>query len=354
MLAALDAEFRAGALALKSPPTRFYLNLTEVCQLRCVHCITRAPELTERGRARNMTEAVLDRLRPHLRHAAYVGFTHAGEPMIAPLFTPALEAVKEARAGLATSIHLLSNGVALTPARFEELIALGVNSFSISIDGMSGAVNDVLRVGSRIELLLPRIEALSRARPPSVRIGIAWTVTGSNHREIPALIRFAKRVGLDWVKLEEMFPISIIARLEMLSPPELARVATEACALAEEIGIPLLDHTVNRRVWKCRPEGSEGPGADPLAARFGALDDFVNRMEINSCRFPLEVVCIEPNGDVKPVSFLNPSAGNLLETDLLEIWNSPPFVAERARMMQNRLCGAGPVICPSDPGPERW
>jgi MoaA/NifB/PqqE/SkfB family radical SAM enzyme len=346
VLAALDREFRANAQVLSTPPTRFYLNLGEVCQLRCAHCITQAPELTASGQARNMSLAVLDRLRPHLRHAAYVGFTHAGEPMIAPLFGPALDTIGAARADQPTRIHLLSNGVALTPPRFLELIARGVSSFSISIDGMSAATNDALRVGSRIDDLLPRIEDLCRVKPASVRLGIAWTVSASNAGEIPALLSFAKGAGVDWVKLEEMFPINLRARLEMASPPQLAAAISSALDLAARLGVPLLDHTTQREVYKCRLD-------DPATARFSELDDFANRMEINPCRLPLEVVCVEPNGDVKPVSFHHQSGGNLLEQDLLEIWNSGPFQEARRRVLARRLCGAGPVICAADPGPER-
>jgi MoaA/NifB/PqqE/SkfB family radical SAM enzyme len=347
VLAALDQEFRANAQVLRTPPTRFYLNLSELCQLRCTHCITSAPELTASGAARSMTAPVLDRLRPHLRHAAYVGFTHAGEPMIAPLFEPVLDAIAEERRGQPTRIHLLSNGVALTPARFAELVSRGVSSFSISIDGMSAATNDVLRVGSRIADLLPRIEELCRIKPASVRLGIAWTVSASNAREIPGLLSFARTAGVDWVKLEEMYPINLQARLEMPKPPDLTAAVDQALALATMLGLPLLDHTENREVYKCHLD-------DPATARFSELDDFANRMEINPCRLPLEVVCVEPNGDVKPVSFHHDSGGNLLERDLLDIWNGDAFRRARARVLERRLCGAGPVVCPADPGPEKW
>jgi len=54
---------------------------------------------------------------------------------------------------------VLSNGLALTERRFEELTGLGVTSWSISVDGMSAASHDALRIGSKIDRLVDRIES---------------------------------------------------------------------------------------------------------------------------------------------------------------------------------------------------
>ena len=181
-LARVDAAFRQGPLDAVAPPTRFYLNLTERCSLRCRHCITRAPELTASGQARDMTAEVVEALRPHLGHAAYVGFPHAGEPLLAPMLEPLLRALKAERGDEPTVVHLLTNGLALTEERFDRLCELGVRSWSISLDGMTAATNDTLRLGSRIDELLPRLSALcalKRARHSDARLGVAFTLTRS-------------------------------------------------------------------------------------------------------------------------------------------------------------------------------
>ena len=158
-LVALDREFRGNRLALRSPPTRFQLNLSELCNLRCAHCITFAPVRTEAGTARSMGPEVLGALLPHLRHAAYVGLTHAGEPTIAPLFEPLLRGLKEVRAGAATQVHVVSNGQTLKPERFVSWSRMGVSSWSISLDGVSARTHDNLRLGSKIEELWARLAA---------------------------------------------------------------------------------------------------------------------------------------------------------------------------------------------------
>ena len=351
-LAQVDHDFRQALTVLQAPPTRFYLNLTEHCSLRCQHCITQAPERTAAGTARHMTPQVLEALRPHLRHAAYVAFTHAGEPLMAPLLEPVLQALAEQRAGQPTVVHTLTNGMGLTPQRFSQLAALGVRSVSVSLDGMTPATQDALRVGSSIEVLLPRLRAVAAVRKdahPGVRLGVAWTLTADNAAEVEDLVRFAADVGLDWVKLEEVYPINDVAhRLAQIPTGALYQTVHKAVALAQSVGLPLLEHVFEKRVFKCMLASGSS------LERFSRLDDFANRMEINACQMPYQVVCVEPDGDVRPVSFHHPVAGNLLQTDLVTLWNGPVFAAERARVRDERVCQAGAVTCQADPGPENW
>ena len=267
------------------------------------------------------------------------------------MLEPLLEALRAERSGEPTVVHLLTNGVALTPERFARLCELGVSSWSVSIDGMSAATNDALRVGARIEVLLQRLAslcALKRARFAGARLGVAWTVTRANVAEIPQLIDYAAKVGLDWVKLEEMFPLDDLARAEEPAPELLRAALAKARTQALGCKVRLLEHVLDLAVFKCRLS------LDPEVARFSELDDLANRMEINSCRLPFELICVEPDGDLKPLSFHHPVGGNLLREGLEAAWNSPPFVEARARSRSERPCGSGPTTCGSDPGPERW
>jgi MoaA/NifB/PqqE/SkfB family radical SAM enzyme len=348
LLALVDEEFRANRVHLTARPTRFYVNLTERCNLRCLHCITNAPELTASGRARNLDPSVLDALTPHLAHACYLGLSHAGEPTTAPSLIPLLERLRDQRAGEPTVVHLLTNGATLSKERFVQLSELGVTSWSISLDGMHEQSHDLVRLGSSIERLKEKLRAIAAVRAPHVRMGVAWTCMRSSSGEVEQLVRFAASIGLDWIKLEELVPVNAFARSEMLDPIDLDIIAANATALGDELGIRIVDHTRDRPVWKCALDaGSE-------MRRFSEGDDFANRMEINPCRLPWEVVCIEPNGDVRPLSFTRPVAGNLLAGDLGAIWNSLQFSLARTETFRLRPCQNGTPTCGADVGPTRW
>jgi MoaA/NifB/PqqE/SkfB family radical SAM enzyme len=335
----VDAAFRSGTAELTTPPTVFYVNLTERCQLACAHCITQAPQTTAEGRARALSPRVLEALAPHLAHARYVGFTHSGEPLLSPTLVPFLETLKTQRQGAPTVVHVITNGMALTERRFLELCALGLCSWSFSLDGVSAASNDALRVGAKVDVLMPRLRAVSRLRSeqhPDVRLGVSCTVTRSNLGELEELVRFVASAGLDWLKLEETFPLNERARSEADIPrPDFEAKVGTAVRLAESLKLTLVDHTRAHEVWKCDP-----PVMD---LRFSRADDFANRLDINPCRAPWEVVCIEPDGEVKPQDFHQPTVGSLLSEDLINLWNAPGFVGRRRHALARRKCAGRPT-----------
>jgi len=122
-----ENAFREGLVELTTPPTVFYLNLTERCQLACAHCITHAPQTTAEGRARSLEPQMLEALAPHLAHARYVGFTHSGEPLLSPALVPFLQTLRAQRQAEPTVVHVITNGMAVTERRFVELCELGIN-----------------------------------------------------------------------------------------------------------------------------------------------------------------------------------------------------------------------------------
>lgn len=352
VLAQVDTVFRAAKTRLSTPPTHFLLNLSERCQLRCAHCITHAPTLTEAGTAKVMSVEVLDALTPHLQHAAWIGLTHAGEPTLAPMLDPLLERLRKARRGRSTVVHVVTNGMALTERRFLELVGAGISSWSFSIDGDTAETNDTLRLGAKVVVLkqrLRRFVELRRSNGLDVRLGVSCTVTRSNVHEVPALATFVTAAGLDWLKLEETFASNERATAEARVTPEaVAQAVSEAARRCAPHGVRLVDHTRSREVWKCRPAVMSE--ADQS---FSSADDFANRVDLNPCRAPWQMLCVEPDGEVKPENFHQPAVGNLLETDLQTLWNAAPFVARRKFSASQRRCDGVPT-CVADRGPRQW
>lgn len=346
VLAQVDAAFRRASLRPRSPPTRFFLNLTERCQLRCVHCITHAPAKSADGSARTMSREVLDALTPHLRHAKYVALTHAGEPTLAPMLEPLLEVLR------APVVHVVTNGMALTERRFLELTRAGIRSWSISLDGATEGTNDTLRLGAKVLVLKERLRAFASLRQEhrlDVRLGVSCTVMRSNVHEVAAVARIVANAKLDWFKVEETFPVNARGEEEARLEPSVRHAAiAEARRVCAEHGVRFVDHSHDREVWRCEPCVMSGD--DEV---FSLADDFANRVLINPCRAPWEVVCVEPDGAVKPQDFHQPTVGSVLEHDLITLWNSTPFQRRRAYSASHRRCEGAPT-CGRDVGPRAW
>ena len=341
-LALRDRELVDGRTSLEARPSRFFFSVTERCNLRCEHCITHAPELTASSAARTMTPAVLDALRDDLGLAEYFAFVHGDESLTTPVLFDVLAAIREARGGEAWVAHLLTNGMLLTVRLAERLVRAGVSSIAVSLDGASSATNDVIRSGgslARVRTQLEEIVAWRRGEGIDLRLGLSFVVLQQNVHELGAFVELAADLGLDWVKLEEGVPATAFAKRSLVacaSPPVRARVE-EALARGRARGLVMVDHTVERSVWRCR--------LDEETAAFLAADEHANRGVIHPCRTPWETICVEPNGDVRVQDFFGPILGNVTVTPLRALWDSRAAEEARERAVVTHLCGLGPVTC---------
>ncbi len=158
--------------ALARPLAMLFLELTERCQERCVHCY--ADSLPERTRMLPAAQA-----RRALEEAAALGadwvqFT-GGDPLLHPEL-PALAA--HARA-LGMGVEIFTNGLALRPGLLARLAPLDVR-FSFSIYALDAATHDAITQtpGS----LARTLAALARAREAGAEVRAAVVVMEHNER----------------------------------------------------------------------------------------------------------------------------------------------------------------------------
>lgn len=324
-LAFVEAITEAVAL-----PVRLYLTVTEACNLRCRHCLNRSPERTQQGQAREVRPWLLERLREPFAAADYFGFAHGGESLCSPMLFEVLSAIRTARINVSRryDVHLLSNGMLLTPDETRRLYEHGVTSLAVSLDGASAATNDSLRVGSSLEQVVRNLRAaveLRTARGWDLRIGVSTVVTRSNVPELGELARLVADVGVDWLKLEEMCPVSGLCAAELVAPsdPRLREPLAEARELLAARGVVLVEHLEERDGCACQAQ------TDAALRAFRQADDFANRACFQPCRAPWQQACIDPNGDVHAVDYHHPTLGSLLTHSLFELWDGP--VARRLR-----------------------
>ena len=285
---------------------------------------------------------MLDALRDDLGLADYFAFVHGGESLTTPMLFDVLAAARDARGNEPWVAHLLTNGMLLTVRLAERLVRAGVTSIAISLDGATSATNDSIRSGSslaRIRMQLEDLLAWRRGEGIDVRLGLSFVVLQQNLHEVSAFVDLAADLGLDWVKLEEGVPATAFAERSLVSctsGPARAAIA-RALARGRAQGLVMVDHTIDRAVWRCR--------LDADTAAFLAADEHANRGLIHPCRTLWETVCVEPNGDIRVQDFFGPIVGNVTVTPLRELWNAPAAQQIRSRALATRLCGAGPVTC---------
>ena len=166
------------ALARKALPTHIRIETASACNLRCQHCTTGVAYKSTDRRVMSMDtfERVLDQVRtlPTLRTAImYLG----GEPLLNKHHATMCRRVKaETQIG---TVKFVTNAMLLTEKWCDEIAAANVDGIHISIDGRSPEENDRIRVGACYERIRDNIRMLERRLREAgcrTRIMIANTV----------------------------------------------------------------------------------------------------------------------------------------------------------------------------------
>jgi MoaA/NifB/PqqE/SkfB family radical SAM enzyme len=199
------------------------LFVTENCNLKCVSCNC----WRESTRDELSTEEwfdVIDQLgAAGILKANFTG----GEPLLRA-DTPLL--MRRAVAAGITDLHLNTNSILLDDRRREAVLAAGVRSFNISVDGATAELHDRLRgKDGAFETTVERIRGLvSSSDDLDLRVRLNFTVMRAN-LQVPDLARLATELGVQlYLNLATdttfLFRAPGVDELATVDPTELRRV----------------------------------------------------------------------------------------------------------------------------------
>ncbi len=315
-----------------SPPVkrrRFLLqwHVTDRCNLRCTHCYQEDGPRAEMGW--DAFEDVLAGFRAFLnqeeRHVgarpkAHVTVT-GGEPFARPDFPRMLEALAASRDRW--SFAVLTNGTLIDDALARRLARLRPGFVQVSIDGAE-ETHDEVRGPGAYAAAVSGLRALVRAGVPAM---ISFTAHSGNYRELPAVARLGRRLGVRRVWTDRMIP---------LGRGEADRVLTRE---QTREWVALLGAEVVRN-------GRRTEVAALRALQFAAGGGLPYR-----CEAGRSLLTILSNGDLVPCRRMPRVVGNVLETPLatlyeesslfrsLRDWRGPAKGCEGC--FHARSCGGG-------------
>lgn len=286
-------------LARLALPTHIRIETASACNLRCVHCTTGvAYKSTDRRvMSMEMFERVLDQVRtlPTIRTAImYLG----GEPLLNKHHATMCRRVKAETQ--VTTVKFVTNAMLLTEKWCDEIAAANVDGIHISIDGRSAEENDRIRVGASYGTIRDNIRMLEkRLREAGCRTRIMIANTVFRHPDDlvqPTVPDFLVRD----------FPgFKVSSGYAMVWPGMTAQDTT-------------LD---NLRVYQEKPK------------RF--------------CDHPFYDLAVRANGDIILCCYDISGRhvmGNVMKDDLLELYQSEPYVQIRRAMLRRDDKGI-PEVC---------
>lgn len=163
-------------------------NLTRRCNLKCRHCYAVAADRDFPGElSAAEARAVLDDLADFGIPALILS---GGEPLSRP---DTLDLARRAKArGLYTALS--TNGTPIAGALADEIAAIGFDYVGISLDGI-GATNDWFR--GQDGAFAAALSGVRACVARGVKVGLRYTMTSDNARELPDLLDLADAEGVD-------------------------------------------------------------------------------------------------------------------------------------------------------------
>jgi len=251
-----------------------------------------------------------------------VGFT-GGEPLLRKDIFELLAYTKT----LGMISHLNTNGSLVNDENAGKIIATGVDSINISLDGARAETHDAIRgvpgAFERVMAAAGRINAARSKQSKPVRLKTVAVLQEGNIDEVPEMIRLAGDLGVDCVEF--------IPRQQFLSGPEQQHAA--APAFLQKVG-RAVDDLLGLEQTGVRLENSRTHLK--LISR-----SFRNEPSPLKCFAGYNSVAVDCYGEIYPcVPWYNwrRAAGNIREKELADVWYSREYDEVRKEIRNCRKC----------------
>lgn len=163
-------------------------NLIRRCNLRCKHCYSISGDVDFPGEL--STQEVFDVMDDLHRFRVPVLILSGGEPL---LRRDIIE-VSERSKSMGFYTGLSSNGALISVHNIEAIAGVGYDYVGISLDGI-GATHDAFR--GKEGAFAASLDGVRLCREHGIKVGLRFTMTMDNHKELPELLALAESEGVD-------------------------------------------------------------------------------------------------------------------------------------------------------------
>jgi MoaA/NifB/PqqE/SkfB family radical SAM enzyme len=305
---AVFGECRDAEPLSKRLPSHAWLTLSNYCNLSCKHCRRTYGRVTGDTLSRDIPEELFDHIMGDVLPAVQsviLGGNNNSEITKAARFPRIVDWLSQA-SKRPRRVSLQTNGCAIEDELVEQLVTLDT-VFNISVEG--GTDETCKRIRgiplSVLERQIGKINNLRMLGRSRARIVLSFTAMRSNIDELPLLVEFAERCGVDEVNVMYLLPATSEWNCE--SP------------------LHALKH--NNEVLEQTEKLAEAWHVELLAPPIVDMED-------ERCMRPWYSISVNGNGIARFCCLDgSPEVGDLTKQSLSDLWNSPS--AQRARQTVN-------------------
>jgi Fe-coproporphyrin III synthase len=311
-------------------------NVTQACNLKCVHCYARA---RERSASKELSRRQgLDLIDDLAGFGVPVVLFSGGEPLIHPDLTDLARhaAAKGMRCVIST------NGTLISPKKARELKEIGLSYVGVSLDGMQ-EVHDRFR--GKKGAFAEAMAGIRNAQDVGLKVGLRFTINRRNKEEIPPIFDLLEKEGIPRVCF---YHLVYAGRGSDLREEDLNHQETR-----EAVDL-IMDRTKDLHLRGMPKEvltvdnHADGPYVYLRMLREGnpRADDVLRLLEMNEGNSSGKGIgCVSWDGTVHADQFWRHTQfGNVLDRPFSQIWSdlSNPLMAklkEKKRHVTGRCAG---------------
>ncbi len=292
----------------KRAPIHCFWEITEACNLRCIHCELEAgsPDPGELSTERSLLFCE-ELASAGCRQVILTG----GEPLVRADW-PIL-AKKIASLGMAPT--MMTNGLAVDEKVVETLVDAGIRSLSVSIDG-SEAVHDTIRLGpsqASVKSYERAVLALRLSASAGLKTAAVTQVHKGNLHDLPRMYDTLAALGVDTWQVQICMPLGRMMKYHreyLLEPEDISALIASLKAL------------IPKRRMKIAVADNIGYYTKEEPLLRGAMRDEAGFW--TGCKAGTYVVALSSNGNLKgcpshPSSF---AVGNIVKTPFVDLWQN--------------------------------
>jgi MoaA/NifB/PqqE/SkfB family radical SAM enzyme len=323
---------------------KIYIEATNLCNLDCITCM-RNVWGEQAGRMSDQTfERIFETVRG-MSPLPTVFFGGYGEPL---LHHQLIEWVRRLKS-LGARVELITNGLLLTEERSLQFIRAGLDMLWVSLDGSSPESYEDVRVGSSLTKVIENLKTLRRIRYKATDIdntkptlGIAFVAMKDNIVELPELLRLGISLGAKQFSISNVLAHTPELHEQSLYKRTIFNTATRLSTSLPLVSLPRMDTDqttkdvlveILARKYRLELAGQEiHRGVDRCP--------FIERGS-TSIRWDGRVCPCLPLLHTNQQYFENRlrrtqayTVGNVLEKDLLDIWNDKNYADLRERVQR--------------------
>jgi len=300
-------------------------HITERCNLRCVHCYQdgyRGEEL-EFDQLLVVLEQYQDLLRlwrserPGRRVRGHITVT-GGEPFIRRDFLDLLRVFQDNREYF--SFAILSNGSFINASMAQQLRSLGPSFVQVSIEG-GRATHDRIRGPGNFDRTVSALKHMVKA---GIRTFVSFTAHQGNFREFAEVARLGSKLRVSRVWADRLVP------------------SGSGSALAQQVLSPDETREFFEIMQKAQTEAARSRFNRTEIGMHRALQFLVGGTRPYHCTAGDTLVTVQANGDLYPCRRMPIRVGNLVETDLAELYYSSDLFC---RLRDRGRIGSGCQDC---------